>query len=657
MSSLPQPCYSAKFATKHESLPSLPSVKDPYSELTDAERLALSQRRAIVDAWLEVRAQFRSLDQPLEVATAAFLAGHPGLSRGTLYRWSNLKASGDPLALLDRRRGNGRHAAEASAAAIGDQAWSRFRELWLDLRSPTIRSIWLIVNHESQQHPGDPAWSWPATGAVRRKIKNDLPPIVSDFARLGEREWDRRFGPRMKRDYTQYRSNQVWVGDVHPFDAFCRTSQADWTVVRPKLSAFLDLRSRLIAGWHVTLHENQDAVLLAFRSGVEQFGPPAEAVVDNGKPYRATGVSGGRPSSRGRIIEDEDYVRSVFGGLNVAVHFAIPYNPDSKPVERWFRTLEDQFCRTIVGYCGSRKDDLFKAADKLAHEHPERLLTVAELTAAFEQYLVAYHATPHTGDGMDGLSPRAAFDAFDPIPRAIVPDGAMDYLLMRVHSGPRNKDTGKREGVTVTKFGVRYNGIDYGVDDPRLFDLQGQKVTLRVHPEDASYVIVCDLEDRPICRARNDSLTLTGAKQEHVAAGMKARRGALKRMRTRVYGEDARLIMQSTTDATIDARLRAARGADETMRKLMAATGTDGGGCPPSRPRKAGAGTVPIAPRNLRPMRSDLAESISVYNRQVDPPPATAAVRTFDELADALDESEPAAPALKVRSLEEAFGD
>jgi transposase InsO family protein len=532
------------------------------------------------------------------------LSTTPELTRSTLSRWAAAAGSGDPLDLLDGRRSN----RGGAAVPVCPELWKRFCELYLTIQARPLTLCWQIVAAETDAHRADcphgDACRWPGLQAIRKRVRAELPPNKSDYYRLGQREWDRKWGPRMRRDYDAWRSNQLWTGDFHEFDVFCRRSEHDWTIVRPLLSAFLDLRSRFCPAWHICESENQDTVLLAFRRGVESVGPPQQAVIDNGKPYRAYGVSGGRPC-RKRKIEDERYVRSVFGALGVEVHFAIPYNPDSKPIERWFRTVEEDFGICYASYCGGDlRSERFKAASKLAKEHPEKCPTVAELAAAFGQWLETYHARPHSGDGMGGLSPRCAFEKFDPVPKVILPDGLLDLLLMRV-----------TQPVKVTRYGVRYRGIEYGANDPRLFGLQGQEILLRIHPEDAGYVVVCDLEGRPICRATNNQLALTGAGQEHVAEGMRARKRAHKLAR-QVFEGGTRAARQTVTEAAISAKLKASQAAESAMRKLMA-TGTDG-----------------AAPqRNLKPLKSDWAEPMEKFKMQVDPPVEVASpIADLDDL-------------------------
>jgi|GEM_PF-4823030 len=580
---------------------------DRLADLNDEQRIMIERRRTIVDAWRNLCADFKAAGMKMSDATELFLAKHQDLSKTTLYSWANRRDSDDPTDLLDGRL----KAVRTAPKTISPDAWSLFKKLYLTIQQRSVTLCHQIVAAEAAKQN----WSWPSVRSIQMHVKKELPPFHSDYFRLGEKEWHRRHAPKLRRDYEQYRSNEYWTGDFKHCDVFCRTSETDPTIVRPLLSAFMDLRSRMVVGHYLTMHENQDAVLIGFRDGVETVGVPRHVVIDNGKPYRARGISGGRPTLK-RKIQDEDYVRSVFGGLNVAVHFSIPFNPDSKPIERWFLTMDMQFAATYESYCGGQKDDRFRAAHKLATDHPERCPTVEQLGQQLELYLAAYHATPHSGDGMRGLSPAKAFDLFDPIPKVVVPEGAMDLLLMRTVQ-PTKRD-GKIKYPKISSEGVRWQGDYYGQGDPHLQRMQGQEVVLRVHPEDASYVVVCDLEGKPICRAYNNKRLYSGVTQADIGEGMR-RRKAAKRLAKQVMQGATRAAMDDVTTAAIRARLDAG---NKAIDQLMAATGTDD----------------EIPTRNTQPLRSDWQGAIDNFNRRVTPPPPPPDAPRLEDLADSMDD-------------------
>jgi len=210
------------------------ATADVWSSLTDAERQMITERRAIVDAWREMCRQFAAADRTKGEATAAFLAGRPGLSRSTLYKWAARRDSPDPRDLLDGRRENGRHRAEARPSP---EAWQRFKDLYLTPQQRTVALCWQIVAAEAEQH----GWTWPSLRSIQRRVRRELPPFIADVHRLGDREWDKKYGDRRRRDYTKLRAGQLWHGDFHPFDVFCRVSESDPRIVRPLLCSFEDV--------------------------------------------------------------------------------------------------------------------------------------------------------------------------------------------------------------------------------------------------------------------------------------------------------------------------------------------------------------------------------------------------------------------------------
>jgi len=577
-----------------------PGPADPLSDLTDDHRRQIGRRLALLQTWRNMCRDFEAAGRTVTEATQAFLLAHPEISQRTLYRWDKRHRDDGIIGLIDGRSKANQLPVSADQA-ISEEAWRYFLSLYLTIQ----RRMVALCHQMTAEKARDQGWQWPSLRSVQLRVAQ-LPATQTDYFRLGEREWRRRHEPKLARDYRQYRSNEWWVGDFHEFDVFCRRSESDPTIVRPLLSAFIDLRSRLLVGWHVTLRESQDAVLLAFRDGVNKWGPPWHAVVDNGKPYKALGVSGGRPRACQKI-QNPDYVRSVFGGLNVAVHFSIPFNPDSKLIERWFGTLEAQFGATFDTYCGGQKDNRFRIAWKLAYGHPEKCPTVAELDEKFAAYLEAYHLAPHTGDGMDGLSPSQAFERFDPIPRAVAPDGAMDLLLMRTTKPAK-----------AGRLGVQHNGIRYGATDPRLQRLHGQKVILRVHPTNASYVVVCDLGGKPLFRAANNRLELYDVGQDHIAEGMKAKKRA-KQLARQIQEGALRPIHDDVATAAIRARYRAG----ERAAQQLAATGTDD-----------------VPPRNFQPLRSDFADAVERFDAQATPAAPDAPPFTWADMDDSPGEAE-----------------
>lgn len=588
---------------------------DPLAGLTDEQRAAVGVRIRIVEGWRQICADYAAMGMHRRRATASYLRANPDLSERTLQRWSAALDADGPAGLVDRRAVN---CPPSAQGLCSPEAWSFFLELYLDIRRPTVAACWQMTRLMASKN----AWTWPSLRSVQRRVAG-LSAFETDYHRLGQREWARRHEPKIHRDFSAYRSGQTWCADFREADVFCRKSDADPAICRPLLSGFRDMRSRVVVGRHIGLRECQDTVLLALRCGIERYGPPAELLIDNGKPYRARGVSGGRGSAV-RLIDDEDYVRSVLGGLMILPHFATPYGPNSKPIEGWFAVMGDQFDRTFATYCGGAKDDLFKSASRLAHDRPELAPTVAEYAAKFDRWLDAYHATPNHGDDLAGMTPAEAWATFDPIARRVLPDGALDILLMRV-----------TDPVCVRAGEVVCDGLRYY--DTRLLALNGRQVRLRRDSEDAGFVLVCDLEGKPLFRAVNYRLGVMGVKRDDVAAAM-AEKARARRLCRQVREGAARPAQRDLSDLAIEARLAA--GDQTFMDKLAAATGTDG--------------------RTVAPLRSDFAQAVETFNRTE----AIASVggvcnpdrpkrRSLADMLEAADEGRVEAPSKPRRTLAE----
>ena len=80
------------------------------------------------------------------------------------------------------------------------------------------------------------------------------------------------------------------IRDSHTFDV--QTLGADGSKHRLYLTAFIDARSGIFTGWHVTETPSAYAVLLALRRGILERGIPENILTDNGSDFCAWDVGG-----------------------------------------------------------------------------------------------------------------------------------------------------------------------------------------------------------------------------------------------------------------------------------------------------------------------------------------------------------------------------
>ena len=94
--------------------------------------------------------------------------------------------------------------------------------------------------------------------------------------------------------------------------------------------AIIDDSSRLIIHAEAFFDDNLLSLLSVFKKAVAKRGVPKKLFVDNGKVYKS------------------NQMQFICASLGTILSFARPYSPQSKgKIERWFRTLQDQWMNVI----------------------------------------------------------------------------------------------------------------------------------------------------------------------------------------------------------------------------------------------------------------------------------------------------------------------
>jgi len=288
----------------------------------------------------------------------------------------------------------------------------------------------------------------------------------------------------------------VWVGDHHQLNCWIKY-RGRWH--RPWLTAWQDMRSRAI----------------------EEYGPPDSVKIDNGRDYDSEMFTG--TTKKRRILNkgylDEAGITGIYAMLGIGVSFAIPYHPQSKPIERWFDTFDRQFVKQIATYCG--KDSGRKPEYIAALLQSDKAIAAAYdldgLATLAAEYIEAYNRRPHTGRGMEGRTPADVLAGRQS--RRIIAEGVLD-LLLRVWSGE----------LKVGKNGVKFKGLWFGQYDAALLMHQGRKVRVAYDPDDLEKVYVYDAATyRLICCAEQAQLIRYGTGVSETAL----REAAAKKQRSR----------------------------------------------------------------------------------------------------------------------------
>lgn len=456
--------------------------------LTDEQRDAVLHKEETVKAYIAARSASVTLGLIEEEVKQRFLQERARLgqaiSRATLHNWlAEWNASGR-AGLIDKRWSQ-------QQSAKGEAAYPVYREtllrLYLTQRQLRIRKCHDMACYASEERGENP----PGYKTAQRIIAA-LPPAVVTAKREGKKALLDKHTPYIERDYSTIGSNEIWCSDHHRLDVMILHEGQH---VRPWLHVWQDMRSRKIVGWSIVcVDPSADLILTTFNLAVKAFGPPASVYIDNGRDFDAKALQG--VTKRQRRAGANPNMQSAadvrrFGGafalLSIEVIHCWPYHGQSKPVERFFRTVCDDFSRTFETYCG--KDTVSRPEDLPQHLANGKAPTLDEVRRDFNDWLAGcYNGKVHMGDSMHGRSPDSVHIEELRERRAVSHD-LLDFACM-----PRVR-------ARVRQNGVHYAGISYGKSEPALHRIDGQDVMLAINVNDLRSVIVCSLEGSVICRA------------------------------------------------------------------------------------------------------------------------------------------------------------
>ena len=490
----------------------LPRVQFPDQMNIDRRSMAESHRRnldlrkTIFDGWRDSISNARG--KTVAQATADYgdyteAAYGVRFSYETLRLWHRQWREHGEAGLIDGRWKPARRGSREDDPFLQEV---KFR--WLNLRQPTVSECYRQAMYVAKAR----GWKSRSDPAVRRYLET-LPERLVILLREGKKAFTDKCEVYIERDYTGLASNQIWCGDHHRFDVMVN---AGGRIVRPWLTAWEDMRSRKIVGWQIFAHDpNQDTIICSFGDGARSHGVPNVAYVDNGKDYDSRALQGETKRERqlrrqvGKFNESE--VAGIVGRLGVGTLHAWPYHGQSKPIERFFGTLESQWGKQWPTYTGSCTAD--KPENLAKQIERGKAPSIEEFSASFKGWLDgSYHVMPHAGDGMEGKSPAEVFN-LRLVERRTAPDNELDLLLQK-----------QTRPVKVRQNGVTYNGLRYGGSEPALFPRLGEMVNLLVDPKDVSYVRVFTLDGKHVCRAPANERLPANASAEQLREAIAAKR-------------------------------------------------------------------------------------------------------------------------------------
>ena len=515
--------------------------------LVDYENLSAEQKRTLRQLPNDQRINSRNdLTRRISIET--------NTPPQTIARWLANYREGGFAALADRVRadkGQSRWFNQHHQAAI------LAAYLFLNERQSVSFAYEAIVRNAAQLEIADD--DLPSRETVRIFLSRQISPAMTALAREGQREYRERMSPYLRRMYTDIFSNQIWVGDTAILDIEAANDLfpelPDHAPLRIRLCAMEDYRSRKIVGANFAVEGSSIAITATMLRGILQFGMPEMVYVDNGRDYRKVA----KGTHRGFEIDplrDEDFAPLVEKGLlarlGIGVTHCIPRHPQSKHIERFFRTLHMRFDSVHSTYTGGSPATRPESTEIAMMQH-RRLVKkgrgaesrhpyASNIVARCLSWIEDYNDTPHHGEGMAGRSPNEVFETEKNPNQRPTPDLHTLAFLMA-----------ERQRRKVHECAIMLNRKRYvprNEDRPAwaiMHENNEREVFVAFNPTDAQFAVALDLDGRFLAWLEAEQLARfapdDAGVQKQIGESMEIRRA-----------------LEKNTKATLAAIAAAARG-------------------------------------------------------------------------------------------------
>jgi len=317
------------------------------------------------------------------------------IKRSTLYNWLKLYDQGGIDALVPQYRG-------AQASPIAEAEKKFLLTKLLDQNKPTIgdsiNKCKFLLGEAS-----------PSSPSKLRRFVNEFRKNNHDIwvlEREGEKALNDKCAPYAEREWRDLAVGEAVVADGHKLN-FQVINPFTGKSCRAIMVLFWDWKSTYPLGWEIMLTESIQCVLAALRNSIITLGKfPKNALLDNGKAFRAN-------IFRQKFRFQETEIPGIFDKLSIIPHFAMPYNAQSKPIERFFRIFNDWFERELPSYSGASIPDKpahMNRNEKRAKDlHNGWVPTIPEAMELIFRWREYYIDQPSRA--RDGQRPRDIFEA------------------------------------------------------------------------------------------------------------------------------------------------------------------------------------------------------------------------------------------------------
>lgn len=238
-----------------ENPPEEISTPEPVTDKKAVDHFSESERQEI-DFWISLVEQWQQYRMKPGVTCKAdvdkkfvTLCGleYPDkeISVDIMYRkWKAVKEN-DLDGLIDKR---GKW--KKGTSSIDDTIWQAFLYFYLDESQHPIQKCLDYTKMWAQEKRPDLYTDIPSYSAFYRRLNNEVPEGVKVLGREGHKAYNDRCAPFIRRIYEDIESNEWWIADNHTFDVMVKDKNGN--IHRPYLTAFLDARSGIFTGFHIT---------------------------------------------------------------------------------------------------------------------------------------------------------------------------------------------------------------------------------------------------------------------------------------------------------------------------------------------------------------------------------------------------------------------
>lgn len=402
------------------------------------------------------------------------------------------------------------------------------KSFYLRPQRPSVRETWEYTQQFCRMH----GYREVCYNTVLNFLKQDIPEELHVWCREGETAWEAKCAPYFPRDLNDLEPNEMWVADSRVMDIFVYIYKDREVAIRPWIILIEDLSSRTFVGWRLCLQPDSWQIALAFRDGILRNGLPGAVYIDNGKDYCSRYLSGGvRKKGKSKMnIETE----SVLASLRVRINHALPYNPQSKPIEPAFRIFH-RLERECPGWCG--KDNKERPEKFKEEERKRSFLTFEEFHKRVSEHIEWYNNRYHKTLGMTPNERRknCTFTTVD--------ERDLNILLL------------KKEKVQIYKHGIKLMNLTWWADEFQTRLFTGNIVDVRYCPDDVSKIWVYR-NDQFICHAYPQEKISAVATEKDLKKVGKRKSTARKRMRALEKERKIAISNKEALKAIIDEKVR-----------------------------------------------------------------------------------------------------